>query len=297
MDYSKRLDQSIENFEREAGKLTQIAKLLDDTAKLIAEIRAGKETLQQSSARLSEMKTQIAADCHTLAKFSANERTARQKLLADIHALATHDTAQAIKNLSQPLNAAHENLTRTTETFAESVAKMSAAVEENAEANGNFRAEISNALEEYIRAETQARQKLVADIHVTVAGDAKKIADEISAPLKQSNAELSQTCAQLAEFVETHKKSQAAFLTEIEALLIRYNDKNIEVYNSITDELDKLQSSIRGQFFLQNDYIKKNANDLNSKIQELSVGLQKVSVSVEFMKEQMSKSLLGRFFR
>ena len=105
MDYLKRLESSVENFEAEVSKLTLIEKLISDTETLIDAVANEKVLLKKSVAQLENMQAQISKDCATLAEFTKSEAAARQKLLADIHKNILADSSSQLEKNFKELRA------------------------------------------------------------------------------------------------------------------------------------------------------------------------------------------------
>ena len=59
MDYLKRIESSVTNFEAETAKLAKIGKLIQSTETLINEIATEKEMLKKSLSQLQNMQDKI----------------------------------------------------------------------------------------------------------------------------------------------------------------------------------------------------------------------------------------------
>ena len=216
MDYLKKLESSVQNFEAEVSKLTRIEKLISDTESLLDAVSNEKLLLKKSVAQLENMRTQIEKDCTTFAEFAKNEAAARQKLLADIH-----------KN---------------------------------------------------------------------ILADSKVIIDDLSAPLDNARRQLVETCELLKKFIETHQKSQEIFLSNIETILIKYNTKNLEVYNNITgtlsNKVEVAENNISTNLNLKFNTVVQDFSNLNSQLEknskELRAELGGVTDEINSLKETLS---------
>lgn len=197
MDYSKRLEDSVKNFEAETSKLAKINRLIQDTATLIDAINKEKATLEKAVAQISSMRAQIAANCQTLAEFAANEESARTKLLA----------------------AVHEN----------------------------------------------------------ILADSKVIIEKLSAPLNDASNQLAENGEQLNRLIETHQKSQEIFLANLETILIKYNTKNLEVYNTITgtlsNKIDVARDNAETTFNTRLNVCAQNISNLNYRLEQTTANL------------------------
>ena len=80
MDYLKRIENSVTNFEAETAKLAKIGKLIQSTETLIKEIAAEKELLKKSLAKLEDMQAQINKNFETLSEYAKNGNAGRQKI-------------------------------------------------------------------------------------------------------------------------------------------------------------------------------------------------------------------------
>ncbi len=115
MDYLKRIENSVTNFEAETAKLAKIGKLIQATEKLIAEIAAEKEMLKQTLTQLENMQIQINKTCATLEQYAKDEGAARQKLVADIHQNAVEDSQAVIEKISALLENFRAQISKTCE--------------------------------------------------------------------------------------------------------------------------------------------------------------------------------------
>ena len=285
MDYLKKLESSVQNFEAEVSKLTRIEKLISDTESLLDAVSNEKLLLKKSVAQLENMRAQIEKDCTTLAEFAKNEAAARQKLLADIHKNILADSKVIIDDLSAPLdNAANQ---------------IEFAVEDNKKAQEKFFASVEKdctTLAEFAKNEAAARQNLLADIHKNILADSKVIIDDLSAPLDNARRQLVETCELLKKFIETHQKSQEIFLSNIETILIKYNTKNLEVYNNITgtlsNKVEVAENNISTNLNLKFNTVAQDFSNLNSQLEknskELRAELGGVTDEINSLKETLS---------
>lgn len=221
MDYAKRLEQSINNFELEANKLSQINQLIQNSSKLIDEVAKEKEILEKSIEHLLSLKNKISIDCETLSKYTMNEES--------------------------------------------------------------------------------ARNKLINDVHDTVIKDSKKIIDDLSTPLISVKTELLESCNLLTELIETHKKTQESFLSEIEGVLVKYNTKNLEVYNIITSTISNkidvskndLETSVTLNFNKIVNNLSNLSNNFKSDISNLSKDTEKLNSDLSNELKQKSQMIFN----
>ncbi len=250
MDYLKRLENSVQNFEAETSKLLRINKLIQDTAALIDAVAKEKEILKKSVAQLESMQAQITRNCETLESYAENEGAARQKLLADIHKNILDDSRIIIEKLSVPLETSRAQLAETCE-------KINAHCE---------------TIENYAENEGAARQKLLADIHKNILDDSRIIIEKLSVPLETSRTQLAETCELISKFIEAHQKSQEIFLSNIESVLIKYNTKNLEVYNNITgtlsNKVDVAENNISTSLNLKLNGFAQDISNLDGKLEK-----------------------------
>ena len=115
MDYLKRLDQSVKNFEQEADKLSKINELIQNTSSLINEVSVEKSTLEKSTIKLVELQKKIMEDCKTLSNFVDNEGSERKKLISDVHETILKDSSQILNDLSKPLHVVKTDLVKNCE--------------------------------------------------------------------------------------------------------------------------------------------------------------------------------------
>lgn len=152
-----------------------------------------------------------------------------------------------------------------------------------------------------------ARQKLLEDVHKNILADSKIIIEELAAPLENSRVQLAEICKLLKNLIETHQKSQEKFLSDIETVLIKYNTKNLEVYNNITGTLsnqinvaeNKIETDLNLKFnnFAQdfsnfNNQIEQKFSDSDKKIvqstAQLGMSISNISEEIKSLKEIIS---------
>lgn len=271
MDYSKRLEQSLKNFETETGKLPRINDLVREIGELTECFLKEGEDFQNAVKRLSELRDVVEKDCAMLSTFANNEETARQKLIADVHNTVTADSQQIIDKL----------------------AKLFATIKIDLQ-------NLSTGLTEFAKQEENARQKLIADVHGTVTEDVAQIIAELSKPLAATNEELQKTCRVIDSFIAMHKKSQEKFLADTENILIKYNTKNLETYNNLlaalSSKIDLAKSAVENSLATQNSLISelsrktdRHKSELESLlIAKLDAQNKKLSAEVETLKEKLS---------
>ncbi len=285
MDYLKKLENSVENFEAEISKLTRIDKLITDTETLLDAVADEKVLLKNSVVQLENLREQIEKDCATLAEFTKNESAARQKLLDDIHKNILADSKIIIENLAAPLG--------------NSATQIEIAVEENKKAQEKFFASVEKdcaTLAEFAANEEAARQKLLADIHKNILADSKVIIEDLAAPLDNSRSQLAETCELLKKLIEVHQKSQENFLASIETILIKYNTKNLEVYNNITGTLSNkfelAENNISTNLNLKFNNIAQDFSNLNTQLEknskELSAEIGGIAEEFKSLKETLA---------
>ena len=159
-------------------------------------------------------------------------------------------------------------------------------------------------LSKYVENEAEERKKLTADVHNVIIKDTQQIINEMLQPLKLSNNELANSNANIKKFIEMHKHSQEKFIAAIETVLIKYNTKNLDVYNNLmsninnkidllksdTDtNLDKKYKEIEKTIVDLNDTVDKSIKNVNEEftksIQKVNSGIDNISSDVQEMKK------------
>ena len=140
-------------------------------------------------------------------------------------------------------------------------------------------------LSKYVENESEERKKLTADVHNVIIKDTQQIINEILQPLKLSNNELANSSENIKKFIETHKNSQEKFMAAIEAVLIKYNTKNLDMYNNLMSNIDNkinlLKSDTDTNLDKKYKAIEKNMADLNDDFDK----------SIKNMNEEFTKSI------
>ena len=103
-------------------------------------------------------------------------------------------------------------------------------------------------LSKFAGAEAAARQKLLADIHNTVAKDAQKIIADLSEPLASVKSALTDTVQKLDAFATTHNKSQEKFLSDEKNLLDTFTANETvarqkllaDIHNTVAKDAQKI---------------------------------------------------------
>lgn len=150
-------------------------------------------------------------------------------------------------------------------------------------------------LSNYTAKAEKLQAKNISDVHNTVVKDSKKIIDDLSKPLEKVELQLIEDCEQLHKLIDTHQKTQEKFLSDIENLLIKYNAKNLEVYNSIIDTISNkirvANDSTETNFTLKFNTINKNISSLNENLAQTKSDLnEKMGRELKTLAEEIKNS-------
>ena len=211
------------------------------------------------------------------------------------------DSKMIIEDLAVPLDDAAFKISETCEQLGE-------IIKEYQNTQKNFFASVEKncaTLAEYTANEIVARQKLIEDIHRNIVDDSKIITEKLTAPLENSQFQISKTCERINKFIEIHQKSQEKLWSNIENLLIEYKAQNIEVYNNITESLtnkvevasDNIRNNLNielDNFSNSNNKLEKDFNKISgeiSKFAEEIQPLQEILFTIRFIKVAVSLAL------
>ena len=227
MDYSKRLEQSLKNFETETDKLPKINDLVREIGELTECFLKEGEDFQNAVKRLSELRDVVEKDCVILSEFANNEETARQKLIADVHGTVTEDVAQIIAELSKPLAATNEELQKTCREIDSFIAMHNKSQEK-------FLADTENILIRYNTKNLETYNNLLAALSSKI--------DLAKSAIENSLATQNSLIFELSRKTDRHK-------SELESLLIAKLD---EQNKKLSAEVETLKEKLSVLSYIKN---------------------------------------------
>lgn len=197
MDYSKRLEQSLTNFEQEAGKLSEISVLIEKIGDLTKAVADEKTSLKKSIDSIAEIGMEIEDDCATLTKFVDAETAARQKLIADVHETVTQDSRQIIDELKQPLVEVELELKKSSDLLVK-------LIETHKTSQEKFLAELENLLIRYNAKNLENYNNIIAVLSTTI--------ERNKTALEKNFDEQSKTLSALSKTVDANKNELTSAL-------------------------------------------------------------------------------------